>query len=149
MFSFYAHMGRLHDLVEKLGAAIGDTALGKDLTELYTQRNNVLHEARAPMLLVGGNVGVVPPAGKADNPNRWGKHRTWSDLDRLEMVELATLLAETLNEAISLLENALARAYSRMHSSPLKDIAEKLSGIAKLAPLDGTKGGFSGSAGRL
>lgn len=42
--AFYAHVGRIRDLVGKLGDMWGDGNLADKLDEYYGQRSNVLHE---------------------------------------------------------------------------------------------------------
>jgi len=126
LFSYYAHLGRIRDLIEKLGAAIDLPGLAHDLDEYYKQRNNILHEARVPMMLTGDAIGIVPPEGLIGSGRQWGKKKLWATKDDLDMHDVASLVAETTDAMLVRLETALARAHSQLMSGPLRVVADAL-----------------------
>jgi len=126
LFGYYAHLGRIRDLVEKMGAAIGLPRLAEKLDEYYKQRNNILHEARVPMMLTGNAIGIVPPEGAADDEKKWGKNRLWTAKERLDMRDVSPLIKETTDAVLQKLEDAFASAYSHLMDSPLRIVANSL-----------------------
>lgn len=106
LFAFYGHLGRIHDAIEKLGYAVRLKELHYPLGEYYAQRNSVLHEARLPMMIGRGMLGIVPPAGRDDSVDSWQKNQLWSTKDRLQVKDLGPCVRETADKAFALTETA-------------------------------------------
>jgi hypothetical protein len=131
LLAFYAHLGRIHDLVEKLGFSIRLPDLARPLKEYYQQRNNVVHEARLPMIFLDGSIGVVPPEGLADDSQRWRKNQMWTSKWDSIHAELVSLISDTFEGVLRNLESAFATAFSSLMSSPLVAVANLLELPAK------------------
>jgi hypothetical protein len=151
LFSYYTQLGRVRDLVEKLGIAIKLPGLASELDEYFKQRSNVLHEARVPLMLTGDALGITPPEGAVEASDRWGKNKLWAMQDDLDVKDLVPLITDTTDAMLAQLESALARAFAQLMSGPLRRVADALdkpldqdhapmltSGSASLSTFDGS-----------
>ena len=75
--AFYAHLGRIHDMVKAIANELTRASLLKPFNDYWQERNIVLHGPKVPMKFVC-NVLKVPSFG--ENPRKWNDKMVWSQL---------------------------------------------------------------------
>lgn len=130
VFAFYGHLGRARDMMLKLGTSIRNPALAAPLNEYYQQRNNILHEARVPLILLDGIIAIVPPEGEKPDSLSWRRDSLWSDAERFVVRDLNPLINKTLEGFLSCLNGALAKAHSHLMLTPLRAVPRQLAASA-------------------
>lgn len=118
--AFYAHIGRVRDLIKKIGELWNQGSLFLPLNEYYKKRNNVLHESKLPGWLICGVLYILPPEGEKNDANKWGSNRKWNNADP-DFCEPATEhLAEVFEEIAQLVNNAFCKLYAESIKPYLK-----------------------------
>jgi hypothetical protein len=109
---FWAHVGRIRDLVITLGELWGLPDLGSSLNEYYQRRNVAMHAAGVPGWFIEGALAVLPLEGATPDWQTWGASRLWCDADVRHAELITDYLAETHREMRSKTNDALERLYS-------------------------------------
>jgi len=91
--AFYAQLGRIHDMAERVTAAIGEKRLFKPFDEFYEKRHTVLHGIKVPMRWAD-NILCAPPIG--ERPNQWHAQMAWKELNKAHFEYLSTWVTSTL-----------------------------------------------------
>lgn len=130
--AFYAHSGRIKDLVEKMALSWGQKDLGKDFNEFYQQRNNVLHESKLPVAFIAEAIAILPPEGEEEDKKKWGGERIWANAneDDFEFINeyLTRFFEEILNRLNSFLQALFAKSiasFSKEHPLILPDCGDR------------------------
>lgn len=110
--AFYAHAGRIRDLVKKMSEIWNQAYLVQKFEEFYQQRNNVLHEAKLPIAFVEEALAILPPAGKVDEPEKWGRNRIWYKVDDNHFEFLQDFLKKFFEEILTQLNNFFEALFS-------------------------------------
>lgn len=111
--AFYAHAGRVRDLVKKMSEIWQQEKLIEKFEEFYQQRNNVLHEAKLPIAFIAEAIAILPPAGKEDEQEKWGRNRIWGEVDVNLFEELIGFLDKFLQDILVELNNFLESLFSQ------------------------------------
>lgn len=129
VLSFYTQLGRVREMIQRLGKAIGDGALATNLREVWTKRCNVLHGV-SPLFHYGEDrVEIVCPEGVTPDPLAWSSEKTWSESATYRYEEVAPLLQSAFDEMVAALNHAFGRAYSKLLDSPMKAVHEALADV--------------------
>ncbi len=127
--AFYAHSGRIKDLVEKMASNWGQGNLGNSFNEFYQQRNNVLHESKLPVAFIAEVIAILPPEGAQEDPKKWGRGRIWANAKEDDFKFIFEYLSgyyeNILNELNNFLESLFAISianFSKEHPLLLPDI---------------------------
>jgi hypothetical protein len=78
---FQLHLGRIKDLVEKMGVIINKKGIEKELNEYYQQRNTVIHGKKLPFIFIEGVLGIPIPKGQDEDIGKWSSDKNWDDVD--------------------------------------------------------------------
>jgi hypothetical protein len=106
--AFYAHLGRIHDMAERVTQRIGQQSLFGPFDDFYEQRNIALHGIKVPMRWVE-NVLSAPPLGEA--PRQW-HGKVWSDLGKADFEFLSHTMTMTLRSLEQVVEAFLSQVFS-------------------------------------
>jgi len=107
---FQVFLGRIRDLVEKMGVILGINALSEPLYEYYQQRNTVIHGKKLPFIIIYGVLGLVEPQGKEEDNSKWSSDKNWQDVDTNDF----KILSEFYNDSFNELLNILMGVYNTM-----------------------------------
>lgn len=93
--AFYAHLGRVHDMAEKVASEFAGENLFAPFDSFYEKRHTVLHYPKVPMRWVE-NVLAAPLIG--ERPGEWNQNMRWADLGPKDLQFLADILSTTLRD---------------------------------------------------
>ena len=93
--AFYAHLGRIHDMAEKVAEKFQGENLYSPFDLFYEQRHIVLHDPKVPMWLVQ-NVLTAPRLG--EKPKEWHEGMRWSNSKYDRSPLLAEIITSTLRD---------------------------------------------------
>jgi hypothetical protein len=114
LIALFAQLGRIRDAMKHIGDFVKDEDLWRPLDAYYKQRSSLLHEAKAPVSINDGVLAIIPLRGHGDDRARWGKSSTWEAANTMATpVDVPTLLRETLEGALGVLNDGCARLSSK------------------------------------
>ena len=93
--AFYAHLGRIHDMGEKVADEFATENLFESFDPFYRQRHIVLHYPKVPMRFVD-DVLTVPKFGEA--PKNWQKGMRWEELKGEDFHFVSDIVSDTLRD---------------------------------------------------
>lgn len=93
--AFYAHLGRVHDMAEKVASEFAGENLFIPFDSFYEKRHTVLHYPKVPMRWVE-NVLAAPRIG--DKPGEWSQKMRWADLKPKDLQFLSDIVTSTLRD---------------------------------------------------
>jgi hypothetical protein len=152
--AFYAHLGRIHDMAEKVakgwfkddkGVETGG-GLYTPFDSFYEKRHTVLHYPKVPMKFAD-NVLLAPTVGEASKD--WRQGMLWSELKPENFEFLASVIGTTLRELEKVTDKFLFRITELARTQQgFKDVRwpEPAPKADKTSPLtDQNISGFNGS----
>ena len=110
--SFFAHIGRVRDMMEKIAVVWRDPDIAGPLNDYYQQRNNVLHEGEVPRSFIEGVLVIIPPEGEQPNAASWRRGSTWWTAD----LNVAVFAEDYVRETLLGLKNHLNDAFERLYA---------------------------------
>lgn len=106
--AFYAHMGRIHDMIKGIANVLKRPNLLKPFDDYWQERNIVLHGPKVPMKFIY-NVLTVPSFG--ENPRKWNDKMVWSELGSADFDFIAAGVTSILRGLEPKLERLFAELY--------------------------------------
>lgn len=103
--AFYAHLGRIRDMVDKIANEIKKPELVAPLKKYWEQRHIVLHGPKVPLKCINNVVGV-PELG--DEPRRWNDKMLWEQLELTNYMQISERVTLILREVEPKLDRFLA-----------------------------------------
>ena len=104
--AFHAHLGRIHDMAEKVAREFHGDNLFAPFDPFYEQRHTVLHYPKVPMRFAE-NVLAAPRLGVA--PKNWKQGMRWEDLKGDDFHFLADLVTSDLRELATVINKFFYR----------------------------------------
>ena len=93
--AFYAHLGRIHDMAEKVAAVFKGNGLYEPFDNFYRQRHIALHYPKVPMATLD-SVLLAPRLG--DKPEEWHKGLRWREATPEKFELVSDIVSSTLRE---------------------------------------------------
>lgn len=121
--SFFAHVGRVQDMMDKVAGVWRDPGIAVPLNEYFQQRSNVLHEADLPRFFIEGALAIIPPEGEQPDATRWRRDSSWTAADPKDAVLAEEYVRTTLLGLRQHLNDAFERLYA-LHVAPALDRAQ-------------------------
>ncbi len=104
--SFYAHLGRIHDMVEDVACAeLKRKDLLKPFEEYWQARHIVLHGRKVPLKNINGVV-AIPDLGEGDR--HWNDKMSWEQLGPADFKKISESVTSILREIEPQLDRFLA-----------------------------------------
>lgn len=141
--AFYAHLGRIHDMAEKLTNKLNQNNLFAPFDPFYEQRHIALHGIKVPMRWVE-NVLCAPTLG--EKPKEWHTQLNWGELKKADFEFLSTHISGTLRELEKVVEGFCAQVFQLLPGMGLSPVLwPKMEAVveskpaAKAIPFAGTQ----------
>ncbi len=119
--AFYAHLGRIHDMAEKITEQLKQDSLFKPFDPFYEKRNIALHGIKMPMCWAE-NVLCGPILG--EEKKQWHTKMQWGELGKEHFDFLSTRVSETLRGLEIVIEAFGAQVSKlvvpRLHLKPIE-----------------------------
>jgi hypothetical protein len=112
--AFYAHLGRIHDMVKATVNELKRPDLLKPFDDYWQERNIILHGPKVPMKLVY-NVLAVPSFGYS--PRNWNDKMVWSQLGPADFEFIAAGVTSILRGLEPRLNRCFAELYKILPAS--------------------------------
>jgi hypothetical protein len=106
--AFYAHLGRIHDMAERITVQLNQETLFAPFDPFYESRHIALHGIKVPMCWVE-NVLCAPNLG--EEKRQWHTKMTWKELDKDDFVFLSEQVCQTLAELEKVVEGFCSQVY--------------------------------------
>ena len=151
--AFFAHLGRIHDMVTRLsamkagaGAETLQDSVPEELTRYFQARNIVLHGPKVPMRRVD-SILYSPELGEA--PRQWtDKKMRWRDMKDADFMAVAEYVVDNLKELEPVLDVFFARAFSILPGRlGFKPVVWPFQGVRAFSVADMPGSDFEGSRG--
>ena len=110
---FYAHLGRIHDMVEKIAGKLKRPDLVKRFEEYWKQRHIVLHGPKIPLKCIN-NVITVPTLG--NGIRSWNDKMSWEELGRADFKQINECVTLILREIEPELDRFIAEIRKQLPS---------------------------------